>query len=128
MVPGLAGKSEMIVREEDLVSQLGFVSVEVLSTPRLVQLLEAAAIDAIQGYMAKDQFSLGTLIKVQHLAPTPIGMKVMAHALLNRVEENRLFFLVTAHDEKEKVAEGEHERVLVSKEKFLRKVEEKRLR
>jgi len=126
MVPGLTGKSEMIVKEEDLVRQLGFVGVEVLSTPRLVQLLESAAIDAIEGYMAQDQFSLGTRIKVQHLAPTPLGMKVVAHALLNRVEKNRLYFLVTAYDEKEKVAEGEHERILVSKEKFHQKIEKKR--
>ncbi len=126
MVPGLTGKSEMIVREEDLVRQLGFVELEVLSTPRLVQLLESAAIDAIEGYMVQAQFSLGTLIKVKHLAPTPLGMKVMAHALLNRVEKNRLYFLVTAYDEKEKVAEGEHERVLVSKEKFHQKIEKKR--
>jgi len=126
MVPGLTGKSEMIVKEEDLVRQLGFVGMEVLSTPRLVQLLESAAIDAIEGYMVQDQFSLGTLIKVQHLAPTPLGMKVVAHALLNRVEKNRLYFLVTAYDEKEKVAEGEHERILVSKEKFHQKIEKKR--
>jgi predicted thioesterase len=33
---------------------------------------------------------------------------------------------VDACDEKEKVAEGEHERVLVSKERFLKKVEKKR--
>jgi predicted thioesterase len=53
-------------------------------------------------------------------------MKVTAHALLKGVEKKRLFFLVDAYDEKEKVAEGEHERVLVSKERFLQKVEKKR--
>ncbi len=126
MVPGVTGNSEMTVREEDLVSQLGLVDLKVLSTPRLVQLLETAAIDAIQGFMGQDQCSLGTLIKVQHLAPTPLGMKVMARALLNRVEKNHLYFLVTAYDEKEKVAEGEHERILVSKERFLQKIEKKR--
>lgn len=126
MIPGLVGKSEMIVREEDLVGQVGLVNIEVLSTPRLVQLLEAAAINAIQEYLAQDQLSLGSLIKVQHLTPTPLGMKVMAHALLNRVEKNRLYFIVTAYDEKEKVAEGEHERVLVMKERFLQKIEKKR--
>ena len=51
MVPGLIGKSEMVVREEDLVGKLGNIDVDVLSTPRLIQLLEAAAIEAIQDYM-----------------------------------------------------------------------------
>ncbi len=126
MVPGLAGKSEMIVKEEDLVSQLGNVPVAVLSTPRLIQLLEAAAVDAIRDFIPPDQISLGTEIKIRHLSATPLGMKVTASALLKSVEEKRLFFLVDAYDEKEKVAEGEHERVLVSKERFLQKIEKKR--
>jgi len=126
MVPGLAGKSEMIVKEEDLVRQLGDVPVDVLSTPRLVQLLEAAAINAIQDFIPTDQVSLGTEVKIKHLSATPLGMKVTANALLKRIDKNRLFFLVDAFDEKEKVAEGEHERVLVSKDRFLQKVEKKR--
>jgi fluoroacetyl-CoA thioesterase len=126
MIPGLTGRSEMVVKEEDLVSRLGGIAVEVLSTPRLIQLLETAAIEAIQDFISADQISLGTEVKIKHLSATPLGMKVTAHALLKGVEKNRLLFLVDAYDEKEKVAEGEHERVLVSKERFLQKVEEKK--
>ncbi len=127
MVPGLIGKSEMIVKEEDLVSQLRDVTVNVLSTPRLIQLLEAAAIEAIQDFIPTDRVSLGTEVKIKHLSATPLGMKVTASALLKGVEKNRLFFLVNAYDELEKVAEGDHERVLVSKDQFLQKVEKKRV-
>jgi len=126
MVPGLIGKTEMVVKKEDLVSRLGGVEVDVLSTPRLIELLEAAAIDAIQEYIPSDQLSLGAQVKIKHLSPTPLGMKVTAHALLKRVDKNRLFFLVDAYDERDRVAEGEHERILVSKEPFLQKVEKKR--
>jgi predicted thioesterase len=126
MIPGLSGKSEMIVSEEDLVSRLGGIAIDVLSTPRLIQLMEAAAIEAIQEVIPSDQVSLGTWVKIKHLSPTPLGMKVVAHALLNAVDKNRLFFLVDAYDEKGKVAEGEHERILMSKERFLQKVEKKR--
>jgi fluoroacetyl-CoA thioesterase len=126
MIPGLSGKSEMIVSEEDLVSRLGSIAIGVLSTPRLIQLMEAAAIEAIQEVIPSDQVSLGTWVKIKHLSPTPLGMKVVAHALLNAVDKNRLFFLVDAYDEKGKVAEGEHERILMSKERFLQKVEKKR--
>jgi predicted thioesterase len=126
MVPGLIGKTEMVVKKEDLVSRLGGVEVDVLSTPRLIQLLEAAAIDAIQEYIPSDQLSMGAQVKIKHLSPTPLGMKVTAHALLKEVDKNRLFFLVDAYDERDKVAEGEHERILVSKERFLQKVEKKR--
>ena len=71
MIPGLSGKSEMIVSEEDLVSQLGGIAMNVLSTPRLIQLMEAAAIEAIQEVIPSDQVSLGTWVKIKHLSPTP---------------------------------------------------------
>ena len=128
MIPGLTGKSEMIVKEEDLAGRLGDVSVDVLATPRLIQLLETAAIEAIRDHLSADQVSLGTEMRVRHLSATPLGMKVTANALLKGVENNRLFFLVDAYDEKEKVAEGEHVRILVSKERFLEKVKKKRAR
>ncbi len=128
MVPGLIGKSEMIVKNEDLVSRLGEVAVDVLSTPRLIQLLEEAAIEAIHEFIPTEKVSLGAEVKIRHLSPTPLGMKVTANAILKGVDKNRLFFLVDAFDELEKVAEGEHERVLVSKDQFLQKVEKKRVR
>ena len=128
MVPGLTGTCDMVVKEEDLVSALGPIAVQVLSTPRLIQLMEAAAIEATKGYMSPGELSLGTRVNIQHLSATPFGMKVTAHALLKRVEKNRLFFLVDAYDEKEKVAEGEHERLLVSKDRFVQKVATKRER
>ena len=126
MLPGLNGISEMVVAEEDLVSHLGGVSLDVLSTPRLIQLLEAAAIEAIKDHVPDKHVSLGTRLNIRHLSATPLGMKVTAHALLKGLEKNRLFFLVDAYDEKEKVAEGEHERVLVPKERFIQKVERKK--
>jgi predicted thioesterase len=126
MIPGLTGKSEMVVKEEDLVSRLGDIPLAVLSTPRLIHLLETAAIEAIRDHIPEDQVSLGTEVRIRHLSATPLGMKVTANALLKGVEKSRLLFLVDAYDEKEKVAEGEHERILVSKERFLQKVEKKR--
>jgi len=126
MFPGLIGRSEMVVTEEDLVSRLGDIQADVLSTPRLIQLMEEAAIEAIQNFIPPDQLSLGTHVRVKHLSPTPLGMKVTGHAILKEVEKNRLLFLVDAYDEREKVAEGEHERILVFKERFLQKVEKKR--
>ena len=126
MIPGLMGKSEMIVKEEDLVSRVAGMTVGVLSTPRLIQLLEAAAIEAIQGFLGPDQMSLGTVVKIRHLAPTPFGMRVMAHAVLKEVDHRRLLFWIDAHDELEKIAEGEHERIVVLQERFLEKIEKKK--
>ena len=127
MLLGLMGSSEMMVGEEDLVSQTGGIDVDVLSTPRLIQLMEAAAIHSIEDYMASDQLSLGTQVRMKHLSPTPRGMKVTAHALLKEVNGNRLLFIVDAYDDVEKIAEGEHERILVSRQRFLERVGRKKV-
>ena len=126
MIPGLIGECEMVVKEEDLVSRLGNIDADVLSTPSLIQLLEAAAIQAIQEFLPSDQLTLGAQVKMRHLSPTPLGMKVKAHALLKEVDKQRLSFIVDAYDEIDKVAEGEHERIVVSKERFLQKVNRKK--
>ena len=128
MIPGLIGESEMVVKEEDLVSHLGEFDIGVLTTPRLVQLFEEAALQAIRAYIPSGQLTLGVLVKIKHLSPTPLGMKVTAHALLKEIDKNRLLFVVDAYDEVEKVAEGEHERILVPRDRFLQKVEKKRMR
>jgi len=126
MYPGLTGKLEMAVREEDLAGRLGDAKINVLSTPRLIQLLEAATIEAIKGFLSPDQISLGTRVKILHLAPTPLGMRVTAHAVLKEVDNRRLLFEIDAYDEIEKIAEGEHERIIVSGEWFLQRIDKKK--
>ena len=126
MYPGLTGKLEMAVREEDLAGRLGDAKINVLSTPRLIQLLEAATIEAIKGFLSPDQISLGTRVKILHLAPTPLGMRVTAHAVLKEVDSRRLLFEIDAYDEIEKIAEGEHERIIVSGEWFLQRIDKKK--
>ena len=126
MLPGLTGKAEIIVSKKDSVKKLGKDSLDVLSTTRLVELIESAAIDAIKDFIHPDQLSLGASINLKHLYPTPIGMKVTAHALLNRIEKDRLIFLVNAYDERGKIAEGKHERIIVQKGKFLKRLKNKK--
>jgi len=92
----------------------------------LIQLIEEAAIEAIRNFIPPGEISLGTYINIKHLSPTPLGMKVTSHALLKKVDQGRLLFLVDAYDERGKIAEGEHERVLITQERFLREVDEKR--
>jgi len=126
MYPGLTGKLEMAVREEDLAGRLGDAKINVLSTPRLIQLLEAATIETIKGFLSPDQISLGTRVRILHLAPTPLGMRVTAHAVLKEVDGRRLLFEIDAYDEIEKIAEGEHERIIVSLEWFLERIDKKK--
>ncbi len=122
---GLRGEREIVVGEQDLASFMGNVNAKVLATPRLISLLEEAARSSTEGLLPEGSMTVGTLIRVRHLAATPPGVKVRAEAALKEVDGRRLVFDVVAYDDFEKIAEGEHERFVVSIERFLERVKRK---
>jgi predicted thioesterase len=108
-----------------LASAVGSGLVDVFSTPMLVALLENAAVDALGSAMTQEQTSVGVHLDVRHLAATPPGMRVCAHAELLGVEGRMLTFRVWAEDERERIGEGTHQRALIDRARFERKVAEK---
>ncbi|HID89691.1 MAG TPA: thioesterase [Anaerolineae bacterium] len=124
--PGWIGEAEWEVTEEVTAARWGSGLVPVLGTPALVALMEQAAVTALEGHLPPGKTSVGVRIDVRHLAATPVGMRVRARARLAEVDGRRLVFSVEAWDEVEKVGEAIHERVVVDRERFLRRVEEKR--
>jgi predicted thioesterase len=122
---GLKGYKELIVGREDLASYSGNIGAEVLSTHRVVLLMEQAAREAIRGRLPEGMMTVGTQIDMRHFAASPLGSKVWAEAVLREIDGRRLVFHVVARDEMEKIAEGENERFMVSEPKFLEKVRKK---
>ena len=122
---GLRGTAEMIVEKQDLASLSGNLGAEVLSTPRVVQLMEHAAWKAMEGRLPEGRITVGTRIEMKHFAATPLGMKVRADAVLREVDGRRLVFEVKASDEVEKISEGVNERLIVSLYRFSAKVRKK---
>ena len=116
--PGLAGSIETTVAEEHTAPHVGSGQVRVLATPVLVNLLEAAALKAAEHFVPAGHQTVGTLLNVKHLAATPVGMKVTAHAEVTRVGGRVLTFRVWAEDEVEPIGEGEHQRVIINLDKF----------
>ena len=75
--PGLTGTASIAVTDDLTAAALGSGNVDVYSTPALIALLEAAAIDALKGHLEAGQTSVGTALDVKHLAATPVGMNVI---------------------------------------------------
>jgi fluoroacetyl-CoA thioesterase len=122
---GLKGSAELVVGEQHTAPQVGSGRVRVLATPVMINLIEAAALAAVEHLLPPGQQSLGTRLDVRHFAATPVGMRVRAEAELVGVEGRSLFFRVSAADEVEAVGEGTHERVVVSLERFDRRLQAK---
>ena len=126
LVPGLTGQAEARVTENDLAHHVGSGDVAVYATPSLAALMEKAAIASIQGLLEKDKTTVGARLDLCHLAPTPAGARMRAEARLEKVDSKKLRFWITAFDEGEKVGEAHHERIIVSREKFVARAEEKK--
>jgi len=97
----------------------------VLATPVMINLFEAAALDAVERMLPPGHQSLGTVLNVRHIAATPVGMRVTATAEVTGVEGRTIRFRVEAHDEKDLIGDGTHERVVVNVTKFDQRVQRK---
>jgi fluoroacetyl-CoA thioesterase len=123
--PGLTGRAALVVGEEHTAPRIGSGRVHVLATPVMINLMEAAALDAAEALLQGGCQSLGTRIDVSHVAATPVGMRVEATAEIVEVDGNKIVFRVAARDEVELIGEGVHHRVVVNVERFDRRVQDK---
>lgn len=119
LTPGMRGEATTIVSHQNTAAALRSGAVEVFATPMMIALMEAAASQAIAGALQEGDITVGTMVHVRHLAASPIGQRVRATAELTEVNGRRLLFTVEAYDEKKKIGEGQHERFIVNRERFL---------
>jgi fluoroacetyl-CoA thioesterase len=123
--PGLRGEAELVVAEEHTAPRIGSGRVHVLATPVMINLVEAAALAAVEHLLPAGYQSLGTHLDVRHIAATPVGMRVSAAAVVERVAGRTISFKVEARDERELIGDGVHERVVVNVAKFDARVQSK---
>ena len=123
--PGLSGTAQLVVGEEHTAPRIGSGKVHVLATPVMINLIEAAALAAIEHLLPEGYQSLGTHLDVRHIAATPVGMRVRATAVVENFSERTVRFRVEAHDEKDLIGDGTHERVVVNVAKFDQRVQRK---
>jgi predicted thioesterase len=117
----LCGQAELVVTDSDTAVAAGTADVPVLSTPRLVQLCEQAALAAIGSRVDAGYTTVGFRVEFTHLAPVSVGSTVIAVATLERWEGRRLVFNTSVTDARGLVAAGKVTRVLVERDRFLEK-------
>jgi fluoroacetyl-CoA thioesterase len=131
LVPGLKHTLSFTVTEAKTVPRLypealSFQDMPpVFATGFMVGLLEWACLEAVLPHLAPNQKTVGTHVNVSHTAATPVGMTVTAEVECTGVEGRRLTFSVRARDERDVIAEGSHERVVIDMPRFMDKVQAK---
>jgi predicted thioesterase len=123
---GLTGEMVVDVTEENCINFADGGMPHVLATPWLVAYLEFVARDALATCLEEDERSVGVIVDIEHLAPSPIGSKVTCRARVIHVDGPTITFQIEAYDAVEPVAKGLHKRRVVQVDRFARRVEKKR--
>ena len=122
---GTKGETKRRVTEDIAINFLGLEGARVLATPAIVMLLEMTCRNSIVPLLDAGCDSVGTEVNVKHLAATPLGMEVTLYSEVIESDNRRVKFKVEAFDEKERVAEGTHERFVINVERFAGRLKEK---
>jgi len=123
--PGLTGTAEILVGPEHTAPFVGSGRIAVLATPVMINVIEAAALAAIEHLLPAGHQSLGSHLDVSHTAATPVGLRVIATAEVLLLEGRTVTFRVEARDEFEPIGGGTHQRVVVSVARFDERVRRK---
>ena len=124
---GARGHSMLVVKPEHLANRFKDAMLPaVLATPVMVMAMENAALNAIKASLDPGESALGTRVDIRHLAATPVGARVVAEAVVTRVDGRRIEFSVRAADDNEEIGAGTHERMIVDVARLTRRLDAKR--
>lgn len=116
---------EKVVTEDMLAVNVGSGSLRVLATPTVVALMEEASTKFADTFLDEGLTTVGTMVEIQHISPSPIGAKIKVESKLISNDGRSFKFEVTAYDNAGMIANGTHNRVSVKSEKFQKKADEK---
>ena len=122
---GATNATAWTVEREHLASAFGSGLVDALATPVLVGFCEECARTMVDGLLPSDQKTVGTSIQLDHLAATPLGMRVTVTAELAEIDRRRLRFEIEANDELELVGRATHERFIIDADRFEARLRQK---
>ena len=123
--PGIKGYKELIVDEKVTASTYGSGLLDVFATPAMIALIEGAAQESVLSEVEEGFGTVGTRLDVEHLAATPVGMRVWCETKLTEVDRRKLVFCAEVYDECGLIGRGTHERFVIDNAKFMSKAQAK---
>jgi predicted thioesterase len=122
---GTTGEFKFVVDQDHGIDFATAGMPAVLSTPRLVGLIERTARESLHPFLDENERTVGAEIEIRHLAPTPLGQKVTIVTRIIGGEGKLWDFQFEVRDEQEIIARGLHKRAVNTVESFVRRVARK---
>lgn len=120
--PGIELTLAKEVGLNDLASNMGSGSIDVLSTPSLVAFMERTAMESVAGYLGHGESTVGAMINIRHIRPTLAGETIRCTAKLDGIEGKRLSFYIEASGDSGLIGEGRHDRYIIDEAAFMNKL------
>jgi predicted thioesterase len=107
---------------------IGFMGKEgmVYATPRMVSDVEYTCRDFLLEHLDTGEDSVGTHVSIDHLAATPLGLKVTVEVQVVEVDRRKVTFAFSVKDPVEEVGRGRHVRFVVETAKTRERLAAKR--
>ena len=115
---GTEGRIQILVADKDTALAHKSGELLVFATPAMAALMEQAAWTSVASYLEEGEGTVGTMLQLSHLAPTPVGMTVTCVSRLTGIEGRKLVFALKAYDEVGLIGEGVHERMIITNGRF----------
>lgn len=122
---GTSGEMKFVVAQEHVIDFATGGMPAVLSTPRLVALIERTARESLYPFLADNDRTVGAEIEIRHIAPTPLGQSVTITTRVIGSEARSVDFQFEVRDAHETIARGLHKRAVINVESFARRVARK---
>ena len=123
--PGQDAKIRFVVAAKHIIDFAEEGMPAVLATPWLIWFMEHTAREAMLPHLEPTESTVGILVDIEHLAPTPLGQAVNCRAQVLRSEGSQFLFKLEAFDEQEKIANGLHKLNVIDKARFAGRVARK---
>ncbi len=122
---GTTGETTFVVGPEHCIEFATDGMPAVLSTPKLIGIIERTARQAIVPCLDVNEQSVGVELELRHLAPAPLGATVTATARVIGTTGRFVEFQIEARDEHELLLRGVHQRAVVNVEALAKRLRAK---
>jgi fluoroacetyl-CoA thioesterase len=122
---GLSTRREVTVDESRCIGFMGKEGM-VYATPRMVSDVEYTCRDFLLEHLDPGEDSVGAHVSIDHLAATPLGLKVTIDVRIIEIERRRVTFEFTVRDPLEDCGRGRHVRFVVDMAKSRERLAAKR--
>ena len=123
--PGLQSRKEIVIDESRCIGFMGKEGM-VYATPRMVSDVEYTCRDFLLAHLDAGEDSVGTQVLIDHLAATPLGLKVTIEIKVIEVDRRKVKFEFSVKDPVEEAGRGTHTRFVVDNAKRAERLAAKR--